>query len=748
MVAILLATHASVASAQGDPVFDAAGFQQNRDYFSGAPFEHVDTVTGNLILTFTDLVLPGNGGSELRFQRTFNAKNDGHSDWTFGIAGVPWRRGGYSWPPVGAETAQWPVLVMADGGLQPARATQAAFCNASNSNDCRYVVTEQFWQMDRALRLVPLSDGTTRALNEVFMPDGTITGYNNEGDLEMIRDPFGNLTTLDWDWTASDPANLTRQGLVKVTQYLGSGQSREVTIEFPPNSLKRFYPTKMTFGASEWIYQYTAAPGYLSHVTPPEDTGLGWQYGYEFGDTGDLTSVTTPYGGQIVYTWQNVEFERDISTGAEPTDPVLSHVVASRSVSGPYVTPGTWSYHYGPAPPDGKHADMTCVDAPDGSTTRFFSYPLPGGFDGGPPHWVVDKRVVEATGGGTPRETEDRDYVLVAIGAGTTSIGQTAELSLLKLTRDGREYTTTYEYRGAAVFGDFHRPYRITEAGELTRVTTRDYDYGFNQTLSGAPLILGKLLRETVEVDGQSFAKEWAYNHSNGFLVSETVYGLPPTTFAESRGNVRSSTNGNGHTTSFEYDYGLVSAIDTPEHRVTRVINPNGTVASETRAGRTTSFEYDNLLRIRTSQPPGDSNAIWTSHAPVNGRPAATVSRGNSVVTTYMDGFGRRVETVNGVGIHTYTAYDELGCREGRCVRERALCGLATPLMLPILRDERHGECSDQKDLHGGPLRIVPSYRRVAWRVEARRDESGAALAALTGGQIGGPMSYPAPWTG
>ena len=67
------------------PVLDATGLQQNRDYFSEMPFEHIDTLTGSLVLTFTDLVLPGNAGRELRFQRTYNSKT---GKWSFGLAGI------------------------------------------------------------------------------------------------------------------------------------------------------------------------------------------------------------------------------------------------------------------------------------------------------------------------------------------------------------------------------------------------------------------------------------------------------------------------------------------------------------------------------------------------------------------------------------------------------------------------------------------------------------------------------------
>lgn len=55
-----------------DPVFDARGFDPNREYVSQLPFEHADPMTGNLLLTFTDLVLPGNAGFELKIQRAYN----------------------------------------------------------------------------------------------------------------------------------------------------------------------------------------------------------------------------------------------------------------------------------------------------------------------------------------------------------------------------------------------------------------------------------------------------------------------------------------------------------------------------------------------------------------------------------------------------------------------------------------------------------------------------------------------------
>src|SRR5689334_6589238 len=80
------------AHAQAGTVQEENGFQPNRDYLSLQAWESIDTANGNIILTFTDLVLPGNNGHELRFERTFNnliTKAGQVSRWRFGISGVP-----------------------------------------------------------------------------------------------------------------------------------------------------------------------------------------------------------------------------------------------------------------------------------------------------------------------------------------------------------------------------------------------------------------------------------------------------------------------------------------------------------------------------------------------------------------------------------------------------------------------------------------------------------------------------------
>src|SRR5262249_47990894 len=71
--------------AQDDYKYDAKGFSQNRDTFNQFPWEHIDPLTGNLILSFTDLTLPGNCCFNLPITRTYNSKNQ-----YSGTLGIGW----------------------------------------------------------------------------------------------------------------------------------------------------------------------------------------------------------------------------------------------------------------------------------------------------------------------------------------------------------------------------------------------------------------------------------------------------------------------------------------------------------------------------------------------------------------------------------------------------------------------------------------------------------------------------------
>jgi hypothetical protein len=80
---------ATIGGAQTNTPAAENGFQPNRDYLALQPFEAIDTACGNVILTLTDLVFPGNSGRPLTFDSVFNNMPMGENPqhWPFTISG-------------------------------------------------------------------------------------------------------------------------------------------------------------------------------------------------------------------------------------------------------------------------------------------------------------------------------------------------------------------------------------------------------------------------------------------------------------------------------------------------------------------------------------------------------------------------------------------------------------------------------------------------------------------------------------
>ncbi len=177
---IAIATSAVAQTQSGKP----PTLDRNRDYFSQLPVERIDTFTGQVVLAFTDLVLPGNASRELRLQHSYSS--DLPQLWTFGIAGVPmW----VSDPPFTSNThafdtfelakSNTPIFLMADGTRK-----QGVFMTKPRSDDWstqQWVTTGDFWRYYRPLPGTPgdrpvlyLNDGSTchfDAVGRVSFPD-------------------------------------------------------------------------------------------------------------------------------------------------------------------------------------------------------------------------------------------------------------------------------------------------------------------------------------------------------------------------------------------------------------------------------------------------------------------------------------------------------------------------------------------------------------------------------------------------
>jgi hypothetical protein len=91
VVVALAFTASSQPLAQSAPNFEPAGLQPNRSYFGQLPFESVDMINGGVVLTFTDLALPGDAGHGPAADAHLQPSGSWDGSGTSGLPAVPLR---------------------------------------------------------------------------------------------------------------------------------------------------------------------------------------------------------------------------------------------------------------------------------------------------------------------------------------------------------------------------------------------------------------------------------------------------------------------------------------------------------------------------------------------------------------------------------------------------------------------------------------------------------------------------------
>jgi YD repeat-containing protein len=625
------------------------GFQPNRDYLALLPWESIDTSNNNVILTFTDLVLPGNRGRELRFERVFSnvvapAEQPAGPQWRFGLGGVPMRVIERPYivepiPPgnVEAERNTTPYFWMLDGSRL--KTTYVVPPDPTNSSTLVNVRTHDFWVYHRPSRTLRI-------------PDGTIAEYNAQGRLTRIKDAFDgnntNVVTLDWQTDEQQAAT----GLT-VTQSLGNGQARVVAVQIDPGTE---LPTALTYDGRAWTYRYNARALLEEVESPLGSQAPHWTFEYstEPFSIDKLTRVVTPQGGAVTYEYADREFF--FAQGVRATFNVLS---ARRVYDQEGDLSGEWTFFHFANPGGGN--DVTEVTLPSGAkiTYEYGPYPDPNALAG---TWQLRFRTVQEPEG-TELEREERQYTPTVLRAARPEEPWGVPRVLRRLiARGGQTHTTEYGYSENTLpyFHEFHRPLTVTERGPVGGVERRT-QLTYRHLIDDA-YVLGLPASESTTVNGMTMLKSWGYDATTGFRQSQTIHGITTTFGADAFGNVAAAVKANNKATSFTYSWGVLEDTITPGVVVDRTINPDGSVASETIAGRTTTYEYnDPLGRLTRKQFPGATNATITSYD--DARRIVTVSRGDSFLTTISDGFGRPIETVNSVGIRTRAEFDAEGRR-------------------------------------------------------------------------------------
>ena len=209
--------------------FDFTGHRPERGYFSGMPWERIDMVNGNLTMTFTDLVLPGNAGMDVRITRTYN--HQAATQWNIGFVGVPIA---IDLPPEPYPQQWTPMLKMGDGS------SKRLHIGVSGYTSPEYWITEDFWRYDPSTKKLALPNGWVASYLSTTCGDGDFY-------LDKVEDPFGNKIEPEWNSSCKvtdvvqtvNDSGATRQREVESRTALAPGRTTCLAARLPASSRPR-----------------------------------------------------------------------------------------------------------------------------------------------------------------------------------------------------------------------------------------------------------------------------------------------------------------------------------------------------------------------------------------------------------------------------------------------------------------------------------------------------------------------------
>lgn len=510
--------------------------------------------------------------------------------------------------------------------------------------------TKDFWKINREAGIIlQLPDGTRIEFNHQAADNWwyatKITKNGNQILINYINGTRNILNIID---------SLGRQINFTYTEIAGIPRLTAISCANDPNLYIQYqYPGSGQF------------PSVLNQVIYPGNEAWGYIYTEQYNS---IQSVSTPYGGTINYTYN--QFLRYVSQ--LPTTGYYQFSIHTKETSGTGIINGKWTYDYGYDL--ARDRDFTTITDDCGRITRYWFFGYHGTHYGTcyqyglqdemeivvkdpfnnndiRHYWEqniwgkLDNRISDL-----PYSTivcrDDNTFVPVLLNQTITTLG-------------GNTYTTQY-----SSYDNFGNPGIKKEIGTSTKTTTSNYWYDEDDNIV-------KNKPQTVLIEGDatfpgSFAMTYDYEPNTGNPIYENTFGIETWKTYLPNGNLYTTKDGNGHITTYQWSNGAISSISNPIYTISREINWNGTVASET-DGRacnecTTQFEYDNAMRLIKEIPPKGNPIINTYQFGANAFTRQT--RGGFSTTTLYDGLGREIGTSDSVGNTTSTSFSSCGLKD------------------------------------------------------------------------------------
>lgn len=616
-----------------------AGLHPQRDYLDQHPDEHVDPFTGALQFQHVDLVIPGNGGLDIKIQRAYvNAQTNlgprtpTGLGWTMHFGRVIKTKDSFVCSRTFIESVlDNPVLELPDGSRQILYDAKTV-----NSGGPLFLTTAR-WKADcsgdGSHLIVTSPEGIEYTMNH-YGRLGSGTSSEHSWYATRIEDRNGNTINISYRNTSFGYTLLNS---------LNTSDGRSVSFGYTNESSNAVRLSQISANGYTWNYYYQSVSGVagdydqLAQVYRPD--GSSWIYDYNsyggFAGSASLRQITYPMGGVISYSYGYVAFD--------PTNPSYrTTVVTQKSVN----SGGSWSFSYYPS---GSY-DTTTVYAPNGSYTyKHFGYSAasPGTY------WKVGLLLEKSISGiASESHTYQWDRQLISYENNLrpqrliTQLDTESYAPILTgktITRDGTSYATTFSNHD-----QYGNPNYISETGNASRTTSLTYYIN-----------LAKWIIKQVEDESISGAGTIGRTFDgNGNLTRQDRFGVATSYGRTSAGDISSKTNARGRTVTYLGHYrGTPTTENHPEGvTISRSVNPSGTIASERNGrGYTKTFTYDGLNRLTgIDMPVGSSIGIsW-------GIASKTLTRGAYLENTSFDGFERPTSITKG-GITQSMVYDSLG---------------------------------------------------------------------------------------
>ncbi|MGI9287372.1 MAG: RHS repeat domain-containing protein, partial [Pseudomonadales bacterium] len=653
-----------------------------RDYYSepglnpfkttmgGDATENIDAFNGNLQLSYTDIVIPGNGGLNIEIKRVYNnpQQRPTYDDvvgvgWTmhFGRIVVPYQYGNAICGTAG-NTTNNPSIEHPNGGRE------LLVLNAIENDGS--LITKSNWRAEcinssnpQQGMLVTAPNGTEYRMSEYMAIAGPNNGVQASWYTSEIRDVHDNTIDITYG-TLSGGNNNGR----KYIDRISTSDGRTVRYEHIDERGQRVSSSSLSARISKikahyatnqeqvWEYRYEPADTttllgglrryHLTEVVRPD--GLEWNYAYnpEFldGSAGSysLNHVSYPYGGEVGYTYQLVRFYA--------SQTYETHAIASKSVSGRQITSGTWTYNFAPGSFDvdagsigTRQMDVTTVTAPN-ATHRYYYYGDKYARGIVNLNWTIGllhrREVMDGTSvverelnGWSRRQISTELYKQGLPGSSFDQGTFAAMMTQRSIHRDG----TGNNDRGVTDYRD-HDAYGNAGTVELSSNTdstnkTTQLTYFNNKQR----WIIGVTEDETIDGVGTI---DRTYSPL-GDLLSIDRYGVLTSYTYTSEGDLESQTDARGNKTTYGDYFRGTPQLENHEENVdiSRIVNKTGTVASSTDGrGYTKAFSYDDLNRLIGIDFPRGADVAINWH-----NSGKTLLRGTYEEDVGVDGFGREI---------------------------------------------------------------------------------------------------------